>query len=92
MEFESFECLFDALAVTLADAPSLKARFALLSALENQILSWSVPRKTAATRLGITSSKLNHILQYKFNKFTLNALMDISAAASIPESKIAHAP
>lgn len=80
MQFETFDSLFDALADSLADAPNLKIRFEMLSALERQILSWSVLPTIAATRLGITSSKLDDILRGKLQNFSLDTLIALTTA------------
>jgi predicted XRE-type DNA-binding protein len=83
MPFETFDSLFDALAGTLAESASMKARFELLCALVVKIQSWGVSQHLAAKRLGITRPRLNNLLRGKLNKFSLDALVDLTAAAGL---------
>jgi predicted XRE-type DNA-binding protein len=83
MPFETFDSLFDALAGTLAESASMKARFELLCALVVKIQSWEVSQQIAAKRLGITRPRLNNLLRGKLDKFSLDALVDLTAAAGL---------
>ena len=65
MEAQTFDSIFDALADTPAEAANMKARAALLSALNARIRSWNVPQEAAASRLGITRPHLNDLVRGK---------------------------
>ena len=84
MSFETFDNLFDALAGTLAESASMEARFELMSALQTNVQTWGVAQKAAAARLGITPPRLNNLLQGKLSKFSLDALVDLTAVAGLP--------
>jgi predicted XRE-type DNA-binding protein len=83
MPFETFDSLFDALADTLAESASMKVRFELMLALQTRIQTWGVAQKTAAARLGITRPRLNNLMRGKLAKFSMDALIDLTAAAGL---------
>ena len=83
MESQTFNSVFDALADTPAEAANMKARSELLSALKAQVNSWDMSQETAATRLGITRPRLNDLLRGKMGKFSLDALVNLTAAAGL---------
>lgn len=80
---ETFANVFDALADSPAEAANMKARSALLAALQARIASWAVPQATAAARLGITRPRLNDLTQGKLGKFSLDALVNLTTAAGL---------
>ena len=83
MEAEVFDDVFDAIADTPAEAANMKARADLLAALIGQVRSWKLPQRAAAERLGITRPRLNDMLQGKLGKFSLDALVNLAAAAGL---------
>ena len=83
MDVQTFDSIFDALADTPAEAANMKARAALLSALNARIRSWNVPQEAAASRLGITRPRLNDLVRGKLGKFSLDALVNLAAAAGL---------
>lgn len=83
MDAESFDNVFDALADTPAEAANLKARSTLVTALVRQIRSWEITQEAAAARLGVTRPRLNDLLRGKLSKFSLDALVNIAAAAGL---------
>lgn len=92
MNAETFDDVFDALADTPAEAANMKARAELLSALRACVRSWGVPQQAAATRLGITRPRLNDLMRGKLGKFSLDALVNLTAAAGLAlEIKVAAA-
>jgi len=54
MDVQTFDTLFDALTDTPAEAANMKARAALLAALQACVRSWDLSQAAAAARLGIT--------------------------------------
>jgi predicted XRE-type DNA-binding protein len=83
MEIQVFDSVFDAIADTPAEAANMKARSALLSALKGRVGSWGLSQEAAATRLGITRPRLNDLLQGKLGKFSLDALVNLTAASGL---------
>lgn len=83
MELQIFDSVFDALADTPAEAANMKARSTLLSALKRRVASWGVSQEAAAVRLGITRPRLNDLLQGKLGKFSLDALVNLTAASGM---------
>lgn len=83
MESQTFGNAFDALADTPAEAANMKARAELLSALRARVRSWELPQETAAARLGITRPRLNDMMRGKLGKFSLDALVNLAAAAGL---------
>lgn len=80
MTDHTFNNVFDALADTPAEAANMKARAELLSALKARVGSWNLPQEAAAARLGITRSRLNDLIRGKLGKFSLDALVNLTAA------------
>ena len=84
--------MFDAIADTPAEAANMKARAELLSALRSRVNGWGLPQEAAAKRLGITRPRLNDMLRGKLAKFSLDALVNLAAAAGLVlEIKVADA-
>ncbi len=83
MEAEMFDDVFDALADTPAEAANMKARADLLAVLIERIGSWRLPQEAAAKRLAITRPRLNDLLRGKLGKFSLDALVNLAAAAGL---------
>lgn len=80
---ETFDNVFDALADTPAEAASLKARAELLSAVRARVKDWGVTQEVAARRLGVTRPRLNDLMQGKLAKFSLDALVNLTAASGL---------
>ncbi len=83
MEVQRFENVFDALADTPGEAANMKARSELMSALAAKVNSWGVPQAAAAERLGITRPRLNDLLRGKLGKFSIDALVNLTAVAGL---------
>lgn len=92
MDTQTFDNVFDALADTPVEAVNMKARSDLLSALRSRISGWNLPQEAAAARLGITRPRLNDLLRGKLGKFSLDALVNLTARAGLVlEIRIAEA-
>lgn len=83
MNNETYENVWDALADTEQEAANLKARSVLFSAIRQTIENWAIPQEEAAHRLGLTRPRLNDLLRGKLSKFSLDALINIAAAAHL---------
>ena len=75
--------VWDALADTEQEAANLKARSALLYEIRKAVLGWNIPQDEAAKRLGLTRPRTNDLLRGKLSKFSLDALVNIAAAAKL---------
>jgi predicted XRE-type DNA-binding protein len=75
--------VWEALADTEQKAANLKARAALLYEIRKAVLSWDLPQEDAVKRLGLTRPRTNDLLRGKLAKFSLDALVNIAAAAKL---------
>ena len=75
--------VFDAISNAPAEAANMKAYADLLAALIRRVKSWEVPQGAAAKRLAITRPRLNDLMQGKLGKFSLDALVNLAAAAGL---------
>ena len=60
-------------------AEAMKARAEIMRALQKVVRSWNLPQKAAAAKLGVTQPRLNDLLRGKIDKFSLDALFDLTA-------------
>ena len=81
MNGEIFESVFDALADTPAESANMTARADLLLAIRERVRTWGLTQDEAAARLGVTRPRLNDLMRGKLEKFSLDALVNIAAAA-----------
>lgn len=80
---ERFSSVWDALEDTPQQAANMRLRSKLLLALCNAVRSWELSQKEAAQRLGISQPRLNDMLNGKIDKFSLDALVNLSATAQM---------
>ena len=83
MEVQTFSDVFEALSDTPAEAANMKARADLMSVLVERVKSWGLSQEAAAARLGITRPRLNDLLRGKLGMFSLDALVNLAAAAGL---------
>jgi predicted XRE-type DNA-binding protein len=83
MKAETFDTVFDALADNPAEAANMAARADLLLAIRERVRSWDLSQEKAASRLRLTRPRLNDLLRGKLDKFSLDALVNIAAAAGL---------
>jgi predicted XRE-type DNA-binding protein len=81
MSGKTYDSVFDALADTAAEAANMTARADLLLAIRERVKAWGVTQEEAAARLGVTRPRLNDLMRGKLDKFSLDALVNIAAAA-----------
>jgi predicted XRE-type DNA-binding protein len=77
------ESVWDALANTPQEAANLKLRSQLLREIREVVRRWDLPQQEAAQRLGVTRPRLNDMMRGKLAKFSLDALVNIAAAAHL---------
>ena len=80
---ERFRSVWDALEDTPQQAANMRLRSKLLLELCQTIRSWELSQKAAAQRLGISQPRLNDVLTGKIDKLSLDALVNLSAAAQM---------
>lgn len=83
MSETTFESVWDAIEDTPSDAANMKARAAFLIAIQAAVESWAVTQAEAASRLGLTQPRMNDLLRGRIDRFSLDALMNISVAAGL---------
>ncbi|MDP3896172.1 MAG: XRE family transcriptional regulator [Mesorhizobium sp.] len=81
MNRETFDSVFDALADTPVEAANMTVRADLLLAIRERVRAWGLTQEDAAARLGLTRPRLNDLMRGKLDKFSLDALVNIAAAA-----------
>ncbi|MEB2857106.1 XRE family transcriptional regulator [Pseudomonas atacamensis] len=80
---QRFSSVWDALEDTPQEAANMRLRAKLMRSLCETIRAWELPQKDAAQRLGISQPRLNDVLNGKIDKFSLDALVNLSAAARL---------
>ncbi|NBF00921.1 XRE family transcriptional regulator [Pseudomonas sp. Fl5BN2] len=80
---QRFASVWDALEATPQEAANMRLRAKLMLALGKTVQAWGVSQKEAAKRLNITQPRLNDVLSGKINKFSLDALVNLSEAARL---------
>ncbi|MCK9813187.1 XRE family transcriptional regulator [Pseudomonas sp. MAFF 302046] len=80
---DRFTSVWDALEASPQDAANMRLRAKLMLALGKAVKAWGVSQKEAAKRLGISQPRLNDVLSGKINKFSLDALVNLSDAAQL---------
>lgn len=83
METQTFSSVWDALEHSAADAASMRARSEVMIALRVRIESWNVSQAETARRMGVTQPRLNDLLRGRLDKFNLDELMNLAAAAGL---------
>ena len=80
---QRFSSIWDALEDTPQQAANMRLRSELMRELGKIIRAWELPQKEAASRLGISQPRLNDVLSGKIDKFSLDALVNLSEAARL---------
>ena len=63
-----------------------KARAQLMRALQKTVRGWNLSQKASADRLGLTQPRLNDLLRGKIDKFSLDALFDLTGRVGLKVS------
>ncbi|SDS43567.1 Predicted DNA-binding protein, contains XRE-type HTH domain [Pseudomonas asplenii] len=80
---ERFSSVWDALEETPREAANMRLRSRLMMELIGRINAWELSQKEAAKRLGISQPRLNDLLNGKIDKFSLDALVNLSEPAQL---------
>ena len=83
MTVQRFDSVWDAIEDTPQAAANMRARSRIMIAIEQEVRSWDLTQAKAAERLGVTQPRLNDLLRGKVDKFSLDALVELSARAGL---------
>jgi phage-related protein/predicted XRE-type DNA-binding protein len=86
IEMKTFANVWDAIEDSQTVAASMKARAQLMRALQKAVTTWDLSQKASADRLGVTQPRLNDLLRGKIDKFSLDALFDLTARVGLKVS------
>lgn len=78
-----FASVWDALADTEQEAAHLKVRSVLMIEFNEQIKAWPGTDTEKAQRLGITKPRFSNLKSGRVDVFSLDALVDLAAAARL---------
>ncbi|MDO5650579.1 MAG: XRE family transcriptional regulator [Moraxella sp.] len=79
MQLQTFNNVFDAISDTPNQAANLKMRSEIMQHIQSTIKDIHGTQAAIAKQCGITQPRLNDLLQGKISKFSLDALVNISA-------------
>jgi predicted XRE-type DNA-binding protein len=80
---EVYATVWDAMCDTPEQAEAMRVRSDALTAVAQKVRSWNVTQRVAAGRLGVTQPRLNDLLNGRLSKFSLDALVELSAKAGL---------
>ena len=83
---KTFGNIWDAIEDSQSEAASMKARSQLITVLQKTVKEWNLSQKAAANRLGLTQPRLNDLLRGKIDKFSLDALFDLTGRVGLKVS------
>jgi predicted XRE-type DNA-binding protein len=83
---KTFANVRDAIEDSQTAAASMKARAQLMRALQKAVTTWDLSQKASADRLGVTQPRLNDLLRGKIDKFSLDALFDLTGRVGLKVS------
>lgn len=79
-KFKSDQSVWDAIANTPGEAANLKARSELMQSISALVRKEGWTQAEAAKRCGVTQPRMNDLLRGRISRFSLDALVNISAA------------
>jgi predicted XRE-type DNA-binding protein len=83
MTGQRFTSVWDAIEDTPQQAASMKARSALMRALQSWIEAEAISQTTAARLFGVTQPRISDLVRGRINLFSLDTLMDLAATAGL---------
>lgn len=81
MTIESYASVWDAIEDTPEEALNMRLRSELMAKIAGRVNEWGVTQREAAQRLGVTQPRLNDLLAGRINKFSLDALINLTGPA-----------
>jgi predicted XRE-type DNA-binding protein len=79
----SYSSVWEAIESSPKEAANMKLRADLMVAIQETVADWQATQAQAAKRLALTQPRLNDLLRGRIDKFSLDALMNIAAAAGL---------
>lgn len=83
MAENSFSSIWDAIEDTPEEALNMRLRSQLMMRVSRRVRAWEISQKEAAKRLGLTQPRLNDLLKGKIDKFSLDALVNLTTSADM---------
>ena len=83
MNNEQFASVWDAIEDTPEEAENMKLRSGLMTALKEHIARAGLSQSQAAKLFGITQPRVSDLMRGKINLFSLDALVNMAAAAGL---------
>ena len=77
---ESYASVWDAIADTPQQAANLRGRAELMQKIEARLKQHNWTKVEAASRYGVTQSRINDLLRGRVSRFSLDALVNIATA------------
>ena len=91
MSNERFNSVWDAIEDTPEEAENMKLRSSLMLALKNHLLHNNISQAEAAKLFGVTQPRISDLMRGKINLFSLDALVNVAAAAGLHlEIRVIH--
>ncbi len=92
MNNQRYDSVWDAIEDTPAEVESMKLRSELMTALKNHIARAQMSQAQAAKLFGVTQPRVSDLVRGKINRFGLDALVNMAAAAGLRvEMRVAEA-
>lgn len=89
---QQFISIWDAIEDTPQQAASMRARSSLMMSLTEAIRQQGMTQAQAAALFGVTQPRISDLMRGRVNLFSLDALMDMAAAAGMTPTIHASKP
>jgi predicted XRE-type DNA-binding protein len=83
MAIEHYDSIWEAIEDTPEDALNMRLRAELMAKIAERVREWGGTQREAAQRLGVTQPRLNDLLAGRINKFSLDALVNLTGPAHL---------
>jgi predicted XRE-type DNA-binding protein len=83
MAIERYDSVWEAIENTPQEALNMRLRSELMAKIAERVGEWQVTQREAAVRLGVTQPRLNDLLAGRINKFSLDALVNLTGPAHL---------
>ncbi len=83
MSNKRFASVWDVIEDTPEEAENMKLRASLMLALKNHLIRTNISQAQAAKLFGVTQPRISDLMRGKISLFSLDALVNMAAAASL---------
>jgi len=83
MSTQRYDSVWDGLADTPEEAENLKARSALMTAINDRIDEFGWSQHVAAQNIGLTQPRVSDLRRGKIGKFSLDALLNLATKVGL---------